>query len=108
MSMKIVDIFKDRKGRDPKGGPFNLCICTRMPDGENYFQGIHEVKLPNKFGGYMPMLVNVWTIHFADLVKDAGLFNREQAEFYLEVIAMDGCFIRTWAEENARREGEKN
>lgn len=83
-------------------------VWTRLPDGLNYFQGIHEVRMPIKNGGYMPMLTNLWTIHFDDLKNHAGIFTREEAEFYLKNMGMDGCNICTLQEAIEDRKKELN
>lgn len=82
-------------------------LWTELPDGLNYFHGVHEVQMPTKTGS-MPVLVNIWTIHFGDLKDHAGLFTKEEAEFYLSIIGMEGCFICTHSEAVDKRKGISN
>lgn len=92
----------------PKKVKRNWILWTKLPDGLNYFQGVHEVRMPNTKGGYMPVMVNVWTIHFDDLKDSAGLFTKEEADFYLSIIGIDGCFICTVEEATETRKQNLN
>ena len=56
----------------------------------------------------MPMLTNLWTIHFDDLKNHAGIFTREEAEFYVKNMGMDGCNICTLQEAVEDRKKEMN
>lgn len=101
MALKIMSLVKSNSDKH------NYVIWTKLPDGINYFQGIHEAAMPTK-GGKMPAMFNIWTIHFDDLKKFAGLFTKEEAEFYLKNMGMDGCNICTHKEAAEMRKKELN
>ena len=96
----LFDILKPKAKR-------NWIVWTSLPDGLNYFQGIHAVNMPQKFG-VLPVNVNLWTIHFEDLKEHAGLFTKDEAEFYLANIGMDGCYICTYDEAVEKRKSIQN
>jgi hypothetical protein len=102
MALKIMSLVKSNN-KERK-----FIVWTKLPDGLNYFQGIHEVRLPTAHGTAMPMLMNLWTIHFDDLKNHAGIFTKDEAEFYLKNMGMDGCHICTVAEMVAIRKSEQN
>jgi len=102
MALRIMSLVKSNSKER------NFIIWTRLPDGLNYFQGIHEVNMPNRFGGVTPTLTNLWTIHFDDLKDHAGFFTKEESEFYFKNIGMEGCFIATIDEVKEMRKSEQN
>ena len=72
---------------------YNWCVVTTAPDGENYFQGIHEVPPGHPLAGAK---LNLWTIVFDDLKERTGIFTHEQAELYHKLIGLDGVRIENY------------
>lgn len=101
MALKIMSLVKSNS-KERK-----FIIWTTLPDGINYFQGVHEVTMPTKGGG-MPSMFNIWTIHFNDLKDFAGIFTKEEADFYLKNMGMDGCNICTHKEAAEMKKKELN
>jgi hypothetical protein len=70
----------------------NKVIFADLPDGRNFFIGVHEAPF-KKEGVSMGIMTNIWD-DFSVITEGRGLFTETEAKFYLEkIVNMDGCFI---------------
>jgi hypothetical protein len=80
------------------GLPKDYVVTAVLPDGLNFFQGVHEIKLPSG----MPVKVNVWHIDFNELGPDTGFFDYQRAHDWLPIIGMEG--VKVQHKKDAHRE----